>query len=71
MLVHPALNVFSHSLDYALKTSIMQQNNGAKQQNCFLFCFFGSYVLPLQWKRNNVFTVGEIILVFIPNRKRF
>lgn len=33
--VRPALNVFSHSLDYPLNFLFMQQSSGAKQQNIF------------------------------------
>lgn len=58
-LVHPPLNVYSP--DYALKTSVMQQNNRAKQQNCFfvfVFVFFLVWKLLLRWRRNNVFTGG-------------
>lgn len=66
--MHPALNVFSHSLDYALK--LLSCNRTMEQSNKTVF--FLVWELLLQWKRNTVvFTVGEILLVFIPNRKRF
>lgn len=72
MLVRPALNVFSHSLDYALKR--LSCNRTMEQSKLFIFnffsfgepcccCYSGREFMFLQW--------GEIILVFIPNRKRF
>ena len=73
--VHTALNVYS--LDYALK--LLSCNRTMEQSNkpfffvlfCFLVFFCLVWELLSQWKRNNVFIGGEIVLVFTPNKKRF
>ena len=55
---------------YALK--LLSRNRTTEQSNKTIFLFFFLvWELLSQWTRNNVFTVGEIILVFIPYRKRF